>query len=157
MERKLVLVFVIFMSHPSVGAQKNESQNVTCGPNEVEVKCPKVCPTDFCPTSANQNQTCYEQTCNPNAIACECAFNYRRAKNGTCIKTEDCPPFSCGVNERYVACPPYCPTDSCADVKYKGQCPYKILIRLECFPKCQCREGYARDNGTCVSTFACRK
>nr|XP_049703173.1 zonadhesin isoform X6 [Helicoverpa armigera] len=128
---------------------------ITCSENEVLDACPSKCTSDYCPKSPNEKETCLPLfPCTP---ACRCRFNEKRAENGTCIPTSSCPPFDCSdlPNEEYVACPPYCPTDECGQPRLKGRCPFRIGIVLECFPKCQCKEGYGRVNGTCIPFEEC--
>ncbi|XP_063890544.1 zonadhesin isoform X2 [Helicoverpa armigera] len=128
---------------------------ITCSENEVLDACPSKCTSDYCPKSPNEKETCLPLfPCTP---ACRCRFNEKRAENGTCIPTSSCPPFDCSdfPNEEYVACPPYCPTDECGQPRLKGRCPFRIGVVLECFPKCQCKEGYGRVNGTCIPFEEC--
>lgn len=69
-------------------------------------------------------------------------------------------PFNCsGSNEKFNACPPYCPTDSCSQATPSGKCPLlgRIGIVLQCKPACRCIENYWRDDSnTCVPYLACR-
>ncbi|PZC75815.1 hypothetical protein B5X24_HaOG205635 [Helicoverpa armigera] len=128
---------------------------ITCSENEVLDACPSKCTSDYCPKSPNEKETCLPLfPCTP---ACRCRFNEKRAENGTCIPTSSCPPFDCSdlPNEEYVACPPYCPTDECGQPRLQGRCPFRIGVVLECFPKCQCKEGYGRVNGTCIPFEQC--
>ncbi|KAM3962920.1 inducible metalloproteinase inhibitor protein-like [Aphomia sociella] len=128
---------------------------LTCGDNESEVSCPKTCTYDNCPESADEANECIsDDNCVP---ACKCRFNYRRAKNGTCIPTRDCPPFDCsGENEVYNPCPPLC-SDNCGSVNDEGVCQGvgRIGIILECKPKCRCASGYGRKNGVCITNEEC--
>ncbi|XP_035428978.2 zonadhesin [Spodoptera frugiperda] len=134
---------------------ENQCPPPTCSENEQLENCSLSCNTDYCPRSEDENQICSKsETCIPR---CRCQFNYRRAENGTCIPTESCPPFDCSSrpNEKYNPCPPICPTDDCGQPRLKGQCPYRIGIRLICNPKCECLDGYGRVNGTCVPFEEC--
>ncbi|KAJ8732567.1 hypothetical protein PYW07_015166 [Mythimna separata] len=132
-----------------------EDQCLTCGENEVLDSCPTNCNTDNCPQSADEEKVCTKA--DPCVPACKCRFNYKRAKNNTCIPTRDCPPFDCSSkpNEEYAACPPLCPTDACYKPRLEGRCPFRIGIVLQCEPKCQCKDGYGRENGTCTPFEKC--
>ncbi|XP_041976029.1 late cornified envelope-like proline-rich protein 1 isoform X2 [Aricia agestis] len=128
-------------------------ESITCGPNEVVDECPTNCSAEYCPTSEDRSPCPQpdKNSCPP--AKCVCGFNYRRAENGTCIPTTSCPPFECSrENEEYNPCPFLCPTDSCADAPLHGVCPYPVLIRLPCNPTCQCKEGFCRQDGTCIPT-----
>ncbi|XP_072941115.1 zonadhesin-like isoform X2 [Epargyreus clarus] len=133
------------------------SWHIECGKNEALDKCPSYCPSDFCPTGDGQNAYCPSPKPCPRP-ACKCAFNHRRAQNGTCIPTRDCPSFKCTKpNEEYVDCPPYCPTDDCSQATPTGKCPLigRIGIVLECQPACRCKKGFWRNNGVCVPYKEC--
>ncbi|KAH9629157.1 hypothetical protein HF086_014827 [Spodoptera exigua] len=132
----------------------------TCGPNEIQDNCPANCESNYCPTSNNSdNSLCTTPDVCPPPV-CKCRFNYRRAINGTCIPTKNCPPFDCSSkpNEEFVSCPPLCPTDDCSQASPTGKCPAlfgNIGIVLTCNPKCRCINGYWRLNGTCVPYGQC--
>ncbi|KAL0892412.1 hypothetical protein ABMA27_015530 [Loxostege sticticalis] len=133
--------------------------NLVCGPNEIELNCPASCETDYCPKKDKQLQSCPQpDPCPP--PACKCQFNYRRADNGTCIPTEQCPPFNCSrPNEVYTPCPPVCP-DDCTHATWDGQCPLTfgfIGMALPCTPQCRCQRQHWRKNGTCVFFADCKK
>ncbi|XP_075970268.1 zonadhesin-like isoform X3 [Anticarsia gemmatalis] len=135
---------------------EEECEPPKCGDNEILDDCPVDCPADYCPNSAEDNEKCPKpDVCPP--PQCKCAFNYRRAENGTCIPTEQCPPFDCSANpnEEYTPCPPICPSDDCSLPRLTGRCPFRIGIRLECNPKCQCKEGFGRVNGVCTDFNEC--
>ncbi|CAK1603936.1 unnamed protein product [Parnassius mnemosyne] len=141
--------------------------NLKCEVNEVLVKNPSPCGDQFCPV----NKMSIKRAC-PTSITpdiklpprCECRFNYSRAKNGTCIPTSQCPPFPCGHNEIFNACPPFCPTDDCSSATSSGKCPKfgRIGIVVPCRPQCRCIENYCRKNNVCVpseksnATHACK-
>ncbi|XP_026729504.1 zonadhesin-like [Trichoplusia ni] len=129
--------------------------NITCFDNEILDNCAKDCNSDYCPFAPDVEDYCYKpEPCQPK---CKCRFNYRRSSNGTCIPTRDCPPFDCSdrPNEEYKSCPPLCPTDECSLPRVNGKCPFRIGVTLECNPKCQCKEGYGRVNGTCTPYEQC--
>lgn len=150
---------------PKIRSRRSIGIPVACGYKEIEVSCPKNCTYDSCPKSADEKNECKSNTksgedndesCVP---GCKCAFNYRRAENGTCIPTRACPPFDCpGENEHYDPCPPYC-TDNCGALKADGTCNIvgRIGVILQCFPKCRCNKGYGRLNGICVPNSDCKK
>ncbi|XP_026751233.2 inducible metalloproteinase inhibitor protein-like [Galleria mellonella] len=132
---------------------------ITCGNNEVEEDCPQTCTYDYCPKSADEQNVCRNNTSSDGGCVagCKCRFNFRRADNGQCISTRDCPPFACtGENEHYDPCPPFC-TDNCGVRNPDGTCKTigRIGIVLECFPKCRCVSGYSRLNGVCVPNADC--
>ncbi|CAH2107609.1 unnamed protein product [Euphydryas editha] len=88
--------------------------------------------------------------------ACKCGFNYRRADNGTCIPTTECPPFKCSrINEEFNPCPSYCPSDNCHDASRTGECPYFLLLVVECSPTCRCIKHHWRKDGVCVPYEEC--
>ncbi|CAG4958789.1 unnamed protein product [Parnassius apollo] len=136
--------------------------SLKCGINEVLVENPSPCSNQFCPESRES----IIRPC-PASISrdiklpprCECRFNYSRAKNGTCIPTEQCPPFPCGRNEMFVACPPYCPTDDCSQATPSGKCPIigRIGIVVPCRPQCRCIKNYWRRNNVCVPFEQCNE
>ncbi|XP_063890548.1 alpha-tectorin [Helicoverpa armigera] len=146
-----IVLFVIFVTiHSSV-------QLLECGPSEDEDNCPSDCYSDKCPTREHQNVGCTASS-ECGTPRCKCHFNTRRALNGTCIKTTDCPPFDCErPNEEYVACPPFCPSDDCRQSTPDGRCPIygHIFIVLECEPACRCIKGYWRKEGECVPYEEC--
>ncbi|CAB3243775.1 unnamed protein product [Arctia plantaginis] len=129
----------------------------TCEDYEILDDCPSHCESDHCPKCEEDNKRCEQPNpCPP--PACKCRFNHRRAENGSCIPTVDCPPFDCSTkpNEQYTPCPPICPSNSCGLPRLRGKCPFRIGIVLECKPKCQCKDGYGRlENGTCVPYDEC--
>ncbi|GBP82506.1 hypothetical protein EVAR_64027_1 [Eumeta japonica] len=129
-----------------------------CGPNELLDDCPGDCAADFCPKGEAPLEPCRTPEPCP-APACKCSFDHRRADNGTCVATRDCPPFVCSKpNEVFDPCPPLCPTDDCSMARFGGQCPPlfgNILIVLPCTPKCKCKSGYWRRDGVCVPAYEC--
>ncbi|CAB3243988.1 unnamed protein product [Arctia plantaginis] len=137
--------------------QCNDDPKPTCEDNEILDDCPSHCESEHCPKCEEDNKRCEQPNpCPP--PACKCRFNHRRAENGSCIPTVDCPPFDCSTkpNEQYTPCPPICPSDSCGLPRLRGKCPFRIGIVLECKPKCQCKDGYGRlENGTCVPYDEC--
>ncbi|XP_072941116.1 uncharacterized protein [Epargyreus clarus] len=136
--------------------------NLTCGPNEVIDDCPANCSYEYCPTNEFHDYLfCLKpDICPP--PACTCAFNYRRAENGTCISTYDCPPFEClAPNEVFDICPSYCPED-CQHANPIGECPFLSLLVVECTPSCRCKPNYWRKKayglyslGKCVHYLEC--
>ncbi|XP_046960222.1 inducible metalloproteinase inhibitor protein-like [Vanessa cardui] len=128
----------------------------SCGINEILDKCPSDCAYDYCPKHELQDRTpCPKpEVCPP--PACKCGFNYRRAENGTCIPTTECPPFECSrVNEEFNPCPFYCPSDNCDDATPFGECPFFLLIVNNCSPSCRCIRNYWRKDGVCVPFNEC--
>ncbi|XP_023941184.2 uncharacterized protein LOC112048060 isoform X2 [Bicyclus anynana] len=130
---------------------------LTCGRNEVIDDCPADCAYDYCPKDEHHDaKPCVKpEVCPP--AKCKCGFNYRKAENGTCIPTTECPPFECSrPNEVYQSCPSYCPSDDCSDASVSGVCPYWLLIVVNCSPRCKCIEHYWKDgNGVCVPYEKC--
>ncbi|CAG4958799.1 unnamed protein product [Parnassius apollo] len=121
----------------------------------VLVENPSPCGDQYCPVNKKAvKNACPASISSDNELPqrCECRFNYSRAKNGTCIPTSQCPPFPCGPNEMFVACPPYCPTDDCSPATSSGKCPKfgRIGIVVSCRPQCRCIENYCRKNNVCV-------
>ncbi|XP_068630551.1 inducible metalloproteinase inhibitor protein-like [Battus philenor] len=130
---------------------------VECGPNEELDRCPSNC-ADSCPTRSGEFDNCRPANRkNCPQPKCVCRFNYRRAENGTCIPTRECPAFECaGPNEEYNPCPRYCPTDDCSQATPNGECPlFGILIVVECVPTCRCKPTYWRKDGICVPYQDC--
>ncbi|XP_075970271.1 SCO-spondin-like [Anticarsia gemmatalis] len=147
----------VFVSFCVIALTIHSTVQLNCGHNEVSVDCPANCPYDHCPTYERQDRYCPQpEVCGE--PECKCRFNTRRAENGTCISTYDCPGFHCTrPNEEYVACPSACPGEDCSQATPDGSCPYPvaILFVVECFPKCRCIRGYWRDNGNCVPYSEC--
>nr|XP_032511183.1 inducible metalloproteinase inhibitor protein-like [Danaus plexippus plexippus] len=132
------------------------SAELRCGINEVAVDCPRDCSYDSCPKSRYHDKTpCPRpEKCRP--PTCKCIFNYRRADNGTCIPTTECPPFECeGVREVYDSCPPWFPSQKCEDAAPTDVYPFFILTVVECSPACRCQPHHWRDHGTCVPYYEC--
>ncbi|XP_063821302.1 SCO-spondin-like [Ostrinia nubilalis] len=137
------------------------AEDPVCSDNEILDNCPVDCADDYCPSSEAQAlQACppSPKPCNP--PACKCGFNYRyaSAKNKTCIPTRECRPFKCSrPNEEFNPCPPYCPTDSCDEATPDGRCPRpgRILIVLQCTPRCRCIDNYWRQDGVCIPYAEC--
>ncbi|XP_063361530.1 zonadhesin-like [Cydia amplana] len=129
-----------------------------CRSGEVFDSCPTVpCEGDNCPKTKDSPQSCPTGiVCSP--PRCVCGYNRKRAKNGTCILIRDCPPFKCGKNEMYVACPSNCPGEKCSDYINQTKCPpYKIGIIVNCKPACKCKKGYYRDKkGNCILACDCK-
>ncbi|CAH2075084.1 unnamed protein product, partial [Iphiclides podalirius] len=150
--RKIILFVILVTSYEAYAG------DVECGHGEVLDNCPSNC-TDACPTMDGELQSCKRanrHNCPP--PKCLCQFNHRRATNGTCIPTSECPPFECSKpNEEYNPCPSYCPTDDCSQATPNGECPSfgVILIVLECSPACRCKPTYWRKNGVCVPYQKC--
>ncbi|KAG6453476.1 hypothetical protein O3G_MSEX008175, partial [Manduca sexta] len=131
--------------------------DLDCGQNEVAKSCADGCHLNVCPKSRNFNASCSALGLCSSSL-CDCRFNYKRAENGTCIPTKDCPKFDCdGENEEYVACPPFCPRDDCSQATSDGRCPNRgyMLFVVECQPACRCIKGYWRNNGVCVPYQEC--
>ncbi|XP_045446268.1 inducible metalloproteinase inhibitor protein-like [Melitaea cinxia] len=132
------------------------SGELSCGPNEVVDDCPSDCAYNYCPKDQYHDRTPCPKSkiCPP--PACKCGFNYRRADNGTCIPTRECPPFECsGINEEFNPCPSYCPSDNCRDASLSGECPYFLLIVVACSPTCRCIKHHWRNDGICVPYKEC--
>nr|XP_026485723.1 inducible metalloproteinase inhibitor protein-like isoform X2 [Vanessa tameamea] len=133
------------------------SGTLSCGINEIIDECPSDCAYDHCPKHEFQDRTpCPKpEVCPP--PACKCGFNYRRAENGTCIPTTECPPIPCGENEIYDTCP-IC-SESCANAAPSGKrCRQigRIGITVICDPKCRCIDFYWRnDANKCVTYEEC--
>ncbi|KAL4707025.1 hypothetical protein ACJJTC_000452 [Scirpophaga incertulas] len=117
------------------------------------------CPTDYCPRNQDEATASCPQPDDCPQPACKCAFNHRRAENGTCIDARQCPPFKCpDRNQEFVHCPPICPDDVCSQATPDGSCPLIMAsaMILECTPKCRCRKNYWRNNrGVCVPYSRC--
>ncbi|CAG4958781.1 unnamed protein product [Parnassius apollo] len=151
MRKVILIVAIISVSTAYAGFVK-------CGPNEVLDECPSDC-GDHCPTRDGEFINCNRpdwNNCPP--PKCKCQFNYRRAQNGTCIPTNNCPAFECSKpNEEYNSCPSYCPTDDCSQATPNGECPQfgLFLIAVECYPRCRCKPTYWRKNGVCVPYQNC--
>ncbi|CAH4008757.1 unnamed protein product [Pieris brassicae] len=125
-----------------------------CSIDEVLDSCPSDCAYDYCPKDEKHDRTpCLKPTqCTPD---CKCAFNYRRY-NGTCIPTTECPPFACTrKNEYFEPCPLYCPGEDCSSATPTGECPFLLLIAVNCSPSCRCLPGYWRKDGICVPYEEC--
>ncbi|OWR41355.1 hypothetical protein KGM_211409 [Danaus plexippus plexippus] len=134
----------------------SSAAELRCGINEVAVDCPRDCSYDSCPKSRYHDKTpCPRpEKCRP--PTCKCIFNYRRADNGTCIPTTECPPFECeGVREVYDSCPPWFPSQKCEDAAPTDVYPFFILTVVECSPACRCQPHHWRDHGTCVPYYEC--
>ncbi|CAH0727931.1 unnamed protein product, partial [Brenthis ino] len=129
------------------------SSEETCGSNEVLENCSRNCSYDNCPKDRFSDEAPCDKSGDCPPPACKCSFNYRRASNGTCIPTTDCPPFECPENEIYNPCPPSCPTDDCSNALLDVTCP--ILFVLSCTPSCRCIEGFYRNDGICVPYEEC--
>ncbi|XP_061709700.1 inducible metalloproteinase inhibitor protein-like isoform X2 [Cydia pomonella] len=132
--------------------------NKPCGDRETKDYCPADCAADYCPKNA-KTVSCPRPTVCPTP-QCKCRFNYRRADNGTCIPTRDCPPFECNKPfEEYNPCPPLCPNGSCGQATPTGDCPAifgRIGIVLECSPSCRCKKGYFwNEDKVCVPYNQC--
>ncbi|CAB3243777.1 unnamed protein product [Arctia plantaginis] len=151
MTRAVLIIFCV------IATVIRSTEQLTCGPNEDLVKCPAKCLSDYCPKHAEEDRRCEKpKVCGE--PKCKCGFNMRRAENGACISTRDCPPFPCTApNTEYVSCPSYCPTDDCSQATPDGSCPifgYNLIV-VECFPQCRCISGYWKNNGTCVPYSEC--
>ncbi|XP_050342724.1 inducible metalloproteinase inhibitor protein-like [Nymphalis io] len=122
-----------------------------CGTNEV-LKTKPDCASDYCPGAAAQC-TDNQDPCSP----CKCGLMYRRAANGTCISSRDCPSIPCGENETYDSCP-VC-SESCDNAVPSGKrCRQigRIGITVICDPGCRCVDFYWRNNEKkCVTYEQC--
>ncbi|XP_047985905.1 zonadhesin-like isoform X2 [Leguminivora glycinivorella] len=132
--------------------------NKPCGVDETKDYCPADCASDSCPKGPKTVACARPNVCPP--PQCKCRFNHRRAENGTCIPTRECPPFKCDqANEEYDPCPPLCPNGSCSQATPSGDCPPivgNIGIVLECNPSCRCKKGYFwNEDKVCVPYNQC--
>ncbi|XP_073951113.1 uncharacterized protein [Choristoneura fumiferana] len=133
--------------------------NQPCDADETKDYCPADCPSDYCPKTEPKSESC--PTPNPcPKPQCKCRINNRRAENGKCIPTRDCPKFECKKPfEEANMCPPLCPNGSCGQATPTGRCPAifgRIGILLICNPQCRCKEGYWWDeNKVCVPYNQC--
>ncbi|KAI8428510.1 hypothetical protein MSG28_007295 [Choristoneura fumiferana] len=65
-------------------------QYAACDADETKDYCPADCPSDYCPKTEPKSESC--PTPNPcPKPQCKCRINNRRAENGKCIPTRDCP------------------------------------------------------------------
>ncbi|XP_047986252.1 inducible metalloproteinase inhibitor protein-like isoform X1 [Leguminivora glycinivorella] len=129
-----------------------------CGVDETKHYCPADCASDYCPKGPKTVACARPNVCPP--PQCKCRFNHRRAENGTCIPTRECPPFKCvKPNEEYHPCPPLCPNGSCRQATPSGGCPPirgSIGRVLECNPSCRCKKGYFwNEDKVCVPYNQC--
>ncbi|XP_037874649.1 zonadhesin isoform X5 [Bombyx mori] len=155
--------FIVLTAAWLVVAKADATDDVTeppCADSEILDKCPVDCPSDYCPTSRCDDQSSCPKPASADcpAPACKCRFNYRRAANGTCIPTRECPPFDCdGDNEEYNPCPPFCPGESCSQATEDGECHLvgRIGIVLPCKPACRCKKYFWRQDGVCVPYEQC--
>ncbi|KHN84084.1 hypothetical protein Tcan_09232 [Toxocara canis] len=131
---------------------------------EVLWKCSSECP----PTCAEKWPGCGEQ-CGP--PRCQCVGGYVRDYSGNCIKIFECPTqhrasnddnlmldasqqlkqpkaHLCSVNEEYVACSSMC-EPTCTSPPNQP-CPAGCGP-----PKCQCRSGFVRHGGRCITRNQC--
>ncbi|XP_049865749.1 uncharacterized protein LOC126366616 [Pectinophora gossypiella] len=134
-----------------------------CPPNEVQDDCPRDCEPEYCAKTREEAQprscvTPNQEKCPP--PKCKCGFNQRRLENGTCISVYKCPAFECnGPYEEYVACPSYCPGESCESATIDGNCSplFISLIVVTCRQSCRCIKNYWRKDGVCVPYAECGK
>ncbi|XP_023939629.1 balbiani ring protein 3 [Bicyclus anynana] len=124
-----------------------------CGPNEVERK-ESGDKSDSCPVPEGQP---------PNSPVnsesnCVCGLMYKRAANGTCIPSRQCPPIPCGENEKFDSCPEVC-SDDCSNKSPDGRrCRFigNALFTVICQPACRCIDYYWRDDcGNCIPYDEC--
>ncbi|KAL0840528.1 hypothetical protein ABMA28_015747 [Loxostege sticticalis] len=125
-----------------------------CKENEVYSKCANGgCTKQKC-TDINKPVVCvYPKICKK---GCVCAPGYLRAKNGTCVPSEQCdPPPKCKSNEEFSKCGrDGCLKYYCSDLDLPPLC----RDTFQCIPQCECKEGYLRasvDNSTCVPVDQC--
>ncbi|CAH0727834.1 unnamed protein product, partial [Brenthis ino] len=122
-----------------------------CGPN-ASPKDRIDCSSDCCPEADGQATACPD----PCATSCKCDITYRRAPDGICIPSRDCPPIPCGENEEFVSCPTC--FESCANARPDGRiCPFYSTGTVVCNPKCRCKDNYWRNNDNkCVPYDQCQ-
>ncbi|CAG4936723.1 unnamed protein product [Colias eurytheme] len=149
MEAWLLFVFTVFLPLYSCCACDDD---IVCGDNEVAKQNPDDCVPDCCPVG--DDAPCPDPC--PQG-PCQCSLMSRRAENGTCIPTRQCPPYPCGENEQYDPCP-VCP-EECSNASPDGErCRsiFKIGITVICKPKCRCIDFFWRDgNNNCVPYEQC--
>ncbi|KAI5636359.1 trypsin inhibitor like cysteine rich domain-containing protein [Phthorimaea operculella] len=114
-----------------------EPVDPVCPENEVYTNCTSTCP-ECCPCTDVPD-------CKS---GCQCKEGYVRDADENCV-----PAQKCGVNEELVSCFRSCPPDSC-DTLYLNY-PCANPENLPCYPGCKCKQGYLRDNGTCVPVEKC--
>ncbi|XP_070494600.1 serine protease inhibitor swm-1-like [Chironomus tepperi] len=115
-----------------------------CGRNEVFEACTTICDDRTCD---NRRGKACKDGCEPR---CLCKSGYVRDAKNKCIKTQDCPPLKCGVNETYEPCNTFCGEPTCKrrTVHQCGGGP--------CTPRCNCKDGYVRnDDRKCIKTSEC--
>lgn len=134
---KIIILFFLIIGIDSKAIRK-------CGTNEIFKTCGSACP----PTCETRFYIHKENTCTKQCVrGCFCEEGYYRAKDGTCVQTEDC----CqGINEQFTQCGTACPE----------RCDYEPqFCTLQCVIGCACKPEYIRkDNSTyspCIKKNEC--
>ncbi|XP_028178885.1 zonadhesin-like isoform X2 [Ostrinia furnacalis] len=128
-----------------------------CGVNGTFVSCNADCPNDICPVNDSRGViACDPPYPCPSGCACKHNYQYRSEKDRTCILGQECPPVNCTrPNEEWNICPSLCFDESCS--AFNSPPPVCDTFPLpECFPKCTCKPGFARDeNDVCIPGEEC--
>ena len=108
-------------------------------------------------SNCGSNNTCDMQTCRfPNGQGdaclkvcqkgCFCKPGYVKNDSGKCVLPKNCPIPKCKKNEIYECRNPTC----------EPGCLIKPCVFFNCENKCYCREGYVKENGTCILLETCK-
>uniref|UniRef100_A0A0K0DV06 TIL domain-containing protein n=1 Tax=Strongyloides stercoralis TaxID=6248 RepID=A0A0K0DV06_STRER len=143
----------------------NDGVNGTCNENEVWSEC-----SSSCEPTCGVTRTICPMNCGP--PKCQCNVGFSRYM-GRCIRSDRCPSIStetifsepsekyykkftiisemrkrCGINEQFVQCSSNC-EPTCFEKKKKCN-------RACGPPTCQCKKGYFRNGGMCISENECK-
>ncbi|KAL6737843.1 hypothetical protein Aduo_011454 [Ancylostoma duodenale] len=138
--------------------QCGSTGTTTCGMNEQHTIC------SGCEKQCSGDTSRCGRRCGP--PKCECADNFFRHSNGSCVAKEHCNAANasgvltfaallkargCGENEEFTECMPSCPM-TCRGHR---ECSSTVMATM-CTAGCTCKKGYRRnDLGQCVKPRHC--
>ncbi|CAH2107528.1 unnamed protein product [Euphydryas editha] len=128
---------------------------ISCGPDEEYNECANGgCGRWECSQQGILCVDLVEGGCVP---GCRCAEPLLRADDGTCVSSDQCPPYNCGLNEIYDICPPTCPPPRCDFDETVALClPNPEPGDENCKPGCRCIDNYKQNaSGVCIPKEEC--
>ena len=76
---------------------------------------------------------------------CFCKPGYVKNDSGKCVLLKNCPIKPCLKNEIY----------DCRITNCEPGCTVEVCNFVNCENKCYCRDGYVKENGTCILLASC--
>ncbi|CAD0198478.1 unnamed protein product [Chrysodeixis includens] len=153
---RLLIVLVSCYTVMCRQVHNNDTESANCRPDE-EFKWIYPCPGEDTCKDRDQKFECpaEEQTAEAHCVCKEGLF---RAEDGSCYTNKQCNKWKCPGDHEYYECGGVC--DNVCDALHlenKTNCSIQDFFNpYNCFPKCYCEDGYARDDqGNCIPIEKC--